>query len=343
MKKKILYLILYLARSLGLFAISRHLTMRGLRILCYHGIALKDEHEWWPGTFMASTTFKRRMSYLSEKNYPVIRLSDAAKGLQNGILPPCATVITIDDGWYGTYSMMAPVLKKFDFPATLYIATYYLDKQTQVFNAALAYLLWRSPKITLDLSVVTDQLSGSYFLGEVNDREQAHQKLNRFAEELRSASMRQEFFRGICKALDISHNEIESIRIAAFMTAEEARDIGENGISLQLHTHRHRIPIDSYEAVKDEIEDNRRSLEKITNQPFNHFCYPSGNYTRRHFEYLKKLDVITATTCVHGLNYQDTNPYELKRYIDGELLSQIEFEAEMSGFFELVRKCGYKI
>jgi peptidoglycan/xylan/chitin deacetylase (PgdA/CDA1 family) len=43
-------------------------------------------------------------------------------------LPGCATVVTIDDGWYGTYKFMGPILKEHGFQATLYIASYYLNR-----------------------------------------------------------------------------------------------------------------------------------------------------------------------------------------------------------------------
>ncbi len=77
---------------------------------------------------MTGGTFARRMRFLAEHRYPVIGLSEALDRLAAGTLPRCATVITFDDGWYGTYRLQYPVLREHDFPATLYVATYYMQK-----------------------------------------------------------------------------------------------------------------------------------------------------------------------------------------------------------------------
>ncbi len=129
MNKIILPLILKAAKIVGLFAISCRLTARDLRIICYHGASLRDEHDFSPGLFVSKDTFAERMDYLARKGYPIISLDEALDGLKQGTWPIRATVITIDDGWYGTYSVMGPILRNHGFPATLYIASYYLENR----------------------------------------------------------------------------------------------------------------------------------------------------------------------------------------------------------------------
>ena len=69
--------VLYTAKFLGLFDLSRSLTRQGLRILCYHGGSLLDEHRFSPGTFMSEETFQRRMDFLVRNKYPVLGLTEA--------------------------------------------------------------------------------------------------------------------------------------------------------------------------------------------------------------------------------------------------------------------------
>src|SRR3546814_7760895 len=74
MKRTVLLVILRVAKLTGLFALARLLTAGDLRILCYHGAALRDEHHFRPGLFMGKETFAARMALLARQGYPVIGL-----------------------------------------------------------------------------------------------------------------------------------------------------------------------------------------------------------------------------------------------------------------------------
>lgn len=343
MKRRLLLLILRIAKLAGLFALARRLTAGDLRILCYHGAALRDEHRFSPGLFMSAQTFAARMRFLAQNGYPVIGLEAALAGLPNGEWPRNATVITIDDGWYGTYREMAPVLQERRFPATLYIASYYLEKQTQVFNVAASYALWRAAARRLELGDVAAELSGSYELGDAGQRAAAIRQLSDFADSLGSAEARQTLFRQLCRAVGVDSGEIEEARLCAFMTAQEARELQAAGIDVQLHSHRHRFPADSLEAAEAEITDNRRALAAVNGTALRHFCYPSGEYEAHQLAWLPRLGIVSATTIAAGFTRAGDSPYELRRFLDSERVSAIEFEAEMSGFLELIRRCGYAI
>jgi hypothetical protein len=104
------------ARAFGLFAAARLLTSGRLRILGYHGVALSDEWAFQPMLFMRPETFRARLEQLWRGSYPVLTLTEGLECLRQGTLPKCAVVITIDDGWFGTYRDMAPALEITQFP-----------------------------------------------------------------------------------------------------------------------------------------------------------------------------------------------------------------------------------
>jgi hypothetical protein len=60
--------------------------------------------------------------------------------------------------------------------------------------------------------------------------------------------------------------------------------------------------------------------------------------------WLTSLGIDSAVTCEPGFNYRQTSKLALKRFLDGAHIPQIEFEAELSGFNELIRpiKSGVK-
>ncbi|GAI07000.1 unnamed protein product, partial [marine sediment metagenome] len=67
--------------------------------------------------------FEKQMNYLATHNYSVISLSELIKGLRDGQLPPKPVVITIDDGFKSSFTLAYPILKKYNFPATLFLYT----------------------------------------------------------------------------------------------------------------------------------------------------------------------------------------------------------------------------
>ena len=61
-------------KHLGIFrsVASSHWRQRRLLILCYHGLALKDEHEWRPLLFITPDLFRRRMQLLARGGYRIL-------------------------------------------------------------------------------------------------------------------------------------------------------------------------------------------------------------------------------------------------------------------------------
>src|SRR5216684_934304 len=103
---------LYIMNSLGLFRLARYITRDGLRIICYHGFAVAEEYKYRSTLFIRDDLFRRRMEYLQRQGYPILPLGEALEALNTDRLPPCATVITMDDGWLGVYSVGLPIIRE---------------------------------------------------------------------------------------------------------------------------------------------------------------------------------------------------------------------------------------
>jgi peptidoglycan/xylan/chitin deacetylase (PgdA/CDA1 family) len=95
-------------------------------ILAYHNFT-KDEGSSYQINIVE---FEKQMDYLAAHNYSVISLSELLKGLRDGQLPPKPIVITIDDGFKSTYTLAYPILKKYNFPVTLFLYTDFIEKNS---------------------------------------------------------------------------------------------------------------------------------------------------------------------------------------------------------------------
>jgi peptidoglycan/xylan/chitin deacetylase (PgdA/CDA1 family) len=327
---------LHAARLLGLFAFAQFLTRRRLRILCYHGFSIGDEHEVMPHVFMRRKTFLRRMQILKKRSIPVITLADALNKLKAGTVGSAETVITFDDGWASNLSVGAPELEAQHFPACIYVTTEHLDAGTEVFNVVLYYMLCRTSRSTLQLEGLDPAIDGSYDLEQ--DPVAVQRSIIAATERAFPAlSDRQRLLAPIAAALGFDLGEILAGGRFQLMHRGEIEAMHRRGFDIELHTHTHRLPVASFEQTEDEIVRNRRALAGIIGVEKNHFCYPSGEYGPQHLEWLSRLGIVSATTCEPGFNGEETDVLQLRRYLDSEGVSDISFEAEICGLRELAR------
>jgi peptidoglycan/xylan/chitin deacetylase (PgdA/CDA1 family) len=327
--------ILKIARRAAAFHVARRRMRRALRILCYHGIWLGSGHHG-NYLFMDPAKFERRIRFLASSGYRVLTLDAALRRLREGSLPADAVVITIDDGWQSTYTHMLPVLSELSLPATVYVTSYHVEHQTPVVDPAVAYMLEKFRGGTLDLRGIGPAVDGTHVVETPDQRETLAERL---AEVINEAP-RDDRYR-LCelvgRSVGVAFEEIAEKKLFHLMTRDQIRDAAARGFDIQLHTHRHRMADGAGDSLARELADNRASLEPLTGRPMHHFCYPSGRYSEACFPTLQLNGVRSATTTQAGLAFAWSHPYALPRILDGQQIGELEFEAEMSGFFELVR------
>jgi peptidoglycan/xylan/chitin deacetylase (PgdA/CDA1 family) len=321
-------------RVLGAFKLAQFLTRKRLMILGYHGIAVGDQHEFEPFLFMQESTFRRRLEIVRARRMHVISLDDAVKRLQAGSICAGDIVITIDDGWWSTLEFAAPLLKRFGYPATLYLATRHAAEGTPVAPVVLGYMFWKRHEARLVLAEVDPLVDGTYELSDPVDAAQAllKRKISQLDRDAQARMLTQ-----VAEKLGLEASALTADNKFRMIAPSDIRTLEQLGVDTQLHTHDHTMP-DDFDEFREQLEQNRHyiSTYKQGERP-RHFCYPSGEYTGKHAQWLEQLDILSATTCDSGLNGRSENPYLLRRFLDSDNISDIEFEAHISGVFEIAR------
>jgi len=88
-------------------------------ILMYHHIDGRSE-EW--KLSVSPESFEKQMEYLKKHNYKVLELEDYIRRIKKGgKIERKTVVITFDDGYDNNHTNALPILKKFGFPATIFI------------------------------------------------------------------------------------------------------------------------------------------------------------------------------------------------------------------------------
>jgi peptidoglycan/xylan/chitin deacetylase (PgdA/CDA1 family) len=327
---------LYVAKCCGFFGLARFYTANELRILCFHGLSLGDEHQFRPGLFTRPEVLWKRMKTLRDGRFPILSLDQGLDGLARGDLPKGATVVTFDDGFYSNFSHGLPILRHFDIPATIYVTSYYVAKARPIFRLVVQYLFWKSKRTKVDLNGLGLARDGSFGFSKDRDDEVVWQIIE-YGEEHLDEDGRVQLSRELAARLDVSYDELVRNRSLSLMTPDEIRQTAQAGVSVQLHTHRHRLPIDEH-AVGREIEENRAFLEATVGAPADHLCYPSGIWSEIQWPWLEAAGIRSAVTCERGLNATRAPRLGLKRLLDADDLPQIEFESEVYGFGEVLRR-----
>jgi peptidoglycan/xylan/chitin deacetylase (PgdA/CDA1 family) len=334
MLKQLKRTVLRTIKQLGGFNVLRDSSWRRRRLLIigYHGVSIDDEHKWDPSFYVTAATLDQRFRVLRDGGYTVLPLTEAVDRLRTDTLPPRSVVLTFDDGMADFAINAFPLLQRYGFPATVYLTTYYATDNRPVFGMFCSYLLWKSPRESVRSGeVLPDAADAIWDLRVPAGRQAALQAIQRHAvSERLSAARKDELARHIAGVLQVDYAQLAAKRIVRLMTPEEITRLSAAGIDFQLHTHRHRTPVERG-AFAREIEDNRRCLIEMTGTTADHFCYPSGVYAPEFFPWLRELGVRSATTCDTGIASPDTNPLLLPRLIDTSNLSPVEFESWMAG------------
>ena len=106
----------------------------GLRAEGYQLVPVLSYNQFAPRRSSKSVVpkkaFESQMDYLKRHGFRVITLDNLLDFLDfKTQIPDKSVVITIDDGWKSTYEIAYPILKKYQYPATLFLRTDVIGKK----------------------------------------------------------------------------------------------------------------------------------------------------------------------------------------------------------------------
>ncbi len=175
--------------------------------------------------------FEAQMKYLKENNYHTITPDELYESLSGNLeLPENPVLITFDDGYADNYYNAYPILKKYDFHATIFVI--------------------------------------SSFLGTMEH----------------------------------------------YITWDQAREMAENGISIQSHTVDHKSMTDlTDDQLRAELVDSKKKIEEEMGKAVEFIAYPTGTYNLHIAQLVKDAGYKAAFTIKYGNVDKASNIYALER------------------------------
>ena len=342
MKIRLKIAVLLAARTLGLFRLSRYFTASRLRILCYHGGMVGDEGKFNPKLFCSENTLHARMKWMLDKGFHFVTLDDGMKqqsspGNQSGL----RAVVTFDDGWHSTASRLLPVLSRLQIPSTLYLSTENFLKGWPILDVTVRYTIWKAGQKSVTIHGWGGGLDGEYDFRNAGER-------NRLADGVATAIARSA--NGRAQACEAVHRFAQDIGVPAaalqldsrrfdYVTHEELAAMPAQGCGIESHGHVHKYPKDKPLEFAEDLRTCENVIVGLGFPKPRHYCYPSGAFSAEASPTLSKLGIRSATTCIPGLvdRVAGDRCHYLPRFLDGEDVHPLQFEAEMSGFSDLMR------
>lgn len=125
-----------IALLLLLFAIWNLARFRGFPILVYHSVT--DQPDWLPWAKNISVrkeVFLRHMQSLASNGWQPMSSWEAAEARNLGKnLPKNTVILHFDDGYLDNLLHACPILNEFNYPATIFVSTDFIDPSTDIRN-----------------------------------------------------------------------------------------------------------------------------------------------------------------------------------------------------------------
>jgi peptidoglycan/xylan/chitin deacetylase (PgdA/CDA1 family) len=301
--------ILSLLDSIRFFHLLRYLKRDRVGILMYHRFSKTNEP-----FKLSQKVFESQVKFL-KNNYNLISLkqySDFLNGVSDSI-PKNSMILTFDDGYKDNYEAAYPVLKKYSAPATIFLATDFVDKNAWLWANKLEHILKNSKISKFDIS-----LRGNNFHFKLDTFEDWHQtqlKIYHF-NRINPEKQKNEFLDNLAKLLKVKVPQ-ETTSYFASLSWDQIREMNKNGIDFGSHTQSHCIlsRIDKSD-INNEVVKSKEIIESKIDKPVVSFCYPNGqleDINNDIVSLLKKSGYGCAVTTVAGFNTKNIKPYFLKR------------------------------
>jgi peptidoglycan/xylan/chitin deacetylase (PgdA/CDA1 family) len=320
-----------MSRYTGLLRISNELTPHKLSIMLYHGFCEGNNGGEWTldSKFMPIGVFEQHLKVYLKYGTP-ISLSDL---LSKKRLPSSPIVVTMDDGYANNYDLGFPVLKKYNFPATLFLTTGFIDRRLFLWTDWLEFIAANASNV--DIRIELNEEVISFNLGEPQGRNNVVQQLKSILKNMPMNKIKS-FLYELQEMSKVKYDWEKIPDKLQPLTWKQIKEMKESGlISFGGHTVSHAILSKCNKEEQDfEIVESKARIEKELNEECLILAYPNGkenDFTEETIRLAKKANYRMAVTTNSGYeNSNEYDSYKLRRW-GTDLFTREDLEFLVSG------------
>jgi len=282
-------------------------------VLMYHRIIdPNDPHGIYaqPGMYVTPNSFDRQISFLKSK-FRILLLEELVDKIKRNEMVGGCCAITFDDGWLDNHTNAFPILKKYQAPATIFLATDFIGTNRLFWPEEICCYFQHNPAGRHAIDASPSQVLK--FLREIEGFGSENRDffldsiigvLKEYSPVERKTILK--YFQRMYKFQDMPRQ---------MLSWEEASEMSESGlIAFGAHTAGHEIldqlPISE---AKDEIIRSKEDIECRLGVKVTTFAYPNGNYSDNIQKLLWECGFVGAVTTKRGFLTNDAPLMEIPR------------------------------
>ena len=315
MAQRVKQSILQAAEFFGVNKFFRDRTRSRLLGICYHSVIGDDAPMDDPRTRIAVTQSQFELQIAELRNHWMpIALSELDRRFRNDEpIPERSVFVTFDDGFLNNMNVAAPILKKYEIPATIFLTTDLIETSDTIWPLELVerIIAWYGNKLPLPNGNETRKLPT-----ELRERINAAVDVMNRCKSLPNAEQVR-YLEMIRSKTVFQPSEYWQYELYRMMIWQDARQLREMGFELGAHTASHcnlaTIPME--EAVREMWQSKERVEAELGVECFA-LAYPFGDdgaFSDAVVDAAKRLGFrIGVTLCMHR-NPQRPDPMRLDR------------------------------
>ena len=297
-------------------------------ILCYHGVVDVPQHHISLGP-ISKKQFEQHLGYF-KKNFDVVSQDTMFEMYRSNFIPRKKTIaLTFDDGYENNFTNAFPLLKKYKFPATMYVISQCLDDEKSITWYDYIDLMRKD----IDISKIDVAAIGRPAPGNLDQLRLLIKRLN--------INERSLLFAEIRKQVKIESYATEKNRQHwKLMDAKQLKTLADSGlIEIGAHTQNHpNLGELRLEDVISEVKTCKTNLENSIQKEVYSIAFPDGSYTND----VKKICVEAGYRNLLAVDYKTNSDHTDKNILPrAGVSSTTTYEANMVHLNRAFKSSGF--
>lgn len=309
--------------------IKEHFESKGV-ILMYHRVADVTSDPWQLA--VSPKNFEEQMQVLKELG-SCIKLQDMASRIKDGKQIKKSIAVTFDDGYADNYIYAKPLLEKHDVPATIFVSSSFIGKNTEYWWDDLDRILLQPNTLPEELEINIQNKSHRWNLDKFRTYSQKECIEHRsWLTWEASPTIRHQMYNEIWHLLSPQPDEVrrrvlhEMANWAGLeqagrkenlpLSIDQLQKLVKGGcVEVGGHTVSHpKLSSKSLEVQKQEILQGKIFLEDVLERSIDTFSYPFGDFTKETIPLVKEAGFKCACTTVSDFVRKEAGIFELPRF-----------------------------